>query len=265
MAEPALNPQSSAARKLRGASPVRVVGNLPQARTADTERARSFMRDRQRPVLQTLTNPALQAPTEPEDEETLPDEYGAQQRESEARMREINRGDESDEETEGETEAGQDLGPDDYEQAVGDGLDQERREQQRALALRRQRAAQQAYAQQLGLEANEEEVEEQERQNAAQQRAQIKNAKTLIKLIEGVTIVGILLLIVQLNYELLFEKDDPTWKKFATVLMDIGLLFAALAPLIMFVLVFMGAFAVGREFLPEAVRGLFDSIVSSVL
>lgn len=250
---------------MRGASPVRVVGNLPQARTADTERARSFMRDRQRPVLQTLTNPALQGSAENADEEEQPDEYGASQRESEARMRDINRGDESEEADQDEAGAEQEAGQDEFEQAFGDGQGQQGRDQARALALRRQRAAQAAYAQQLGQEEDEEEEEQQQQLNAQQLLAKRKSAQTLIKLIEGFSIVGIVLLVIHLNYELLFAKDDPTWKKFATILMDIGLLFAALAPLILFVLIFMGAFAVGREFLPEAVRGLFDSIVSSVL
>ena len=259
MAEPAQNlSTSSAARKLRGASPVRVLGNLPNSQVAnDNARAVALVQDRRGRVLPTLSQQP--ANDNAQDGETR-DVYGAGQRESQARMREINRGIQtSDDETELQ-DTGLEEVPDMSEYAQDEQESEEAADMRRAMEFQRYRS--------LSAQAPDEESEEEEIEaNKVQEAAKVMAKKQLKKSLQmriGATGAGLIVLIVWWNYEVFIEGNQPTWKILLVILIDIiGVASAILTPLLPVLFPLMMLAAAGAA-LPAPVRDALGSFFTSM-
>lgn len=263
--------ESSAARKMRPASPVRVLGNTPGSQvTSDNDRARAFIRERQGRVLPTLNTPFANDNAD-EDEEGS-DEYGAGQKESEARMRSMNRGadtedvdeedvtalDETDlEEIEDMTEYVQDDNEDEEESA-------EELDARRAIEFQRQRSQDIAAQQAAEQENDEDEAKNNVLASAAERMAKQK-VKSSLKMRIGATGAGLVVILLWWNYEVFIEGGQPTWKILLVVMLDLlSIASAIIVPLMPIIYFLMVAAAIGAA-LPAPLRDALGSLITSVL
>lgn len=257
---------------MRPASPVRVLGSTPGSQvTSDNDRARAFIRERQGRILPTLNTPPANDNAIEDDEEGS-DEYGAGQKESEARMRAMNRGadtaevdeegvtalDESDlEEIEDMTEYAQEDNEDEAESA-------EELDARRAIEFQRQRAQDAAAQQAAEQENGEDEAKNAELASAAEKMAKQK-VKSSLKMRIGGTGAGLVVILLWWNYEVFFEGGQPTWKILLVVLLDIlSVASAIIVPLMPIILFLMIIGAVGSA-LPAPLRDALGSVITSVL
>lgn len=269
MAGNAASPQPQ--RAPQSVPTVRPLGNLPDRGNTDTGRALSYLRNRQGAantngrIMPTLENPALMNAANDNDEEA-PDEYGAGQRESEARMQAINQGVGEEEQSvdEGYDDYDQGLQQDENEEAFSDGQDQAAYEQERANAFAREQAMAANIARLRAAQEAEAEGGVADEQQVLAEKLAKEKVKSTIKTELSSTGFGFLFVLIWWNYEVFIEKGQPTWKILLVVLLDLLSIFSAIIS-ILWPLILIAMFVIGiGAALPGPLQDAFVSLIGSL-